>query len=212
MSLRRPAPRLLAEPLCSGCARCTAKASFSYLEQHFSHRPLRQPLEGFWQPVKGEDAINEGSRTATGQQGQNLLPRCVAFNVGVGADGHPAQADSAEQESGGVEAGDRAGQPSDNAYLAKVIQRFDYFGQEFTSDVVNCQVHAARRQSGFQGLPPLRFLGIKRQDCPKLPEAITFFGVSRESDDLVPQRGGELHCRHAHAARGARDQHDRRRR
>ena len=100
-----------------------------------------------------------------------LLPGGAALGVGPGADGDSAQAEPAEEQGGGVEAGDRPGKASDHADPAVLAEGVNDFRQELAADIIDGQVHPARREQGLEPPAPFRVFGIERGGRAKLFQA-----------------------------------------
>src|SRR4051812_27307858 len=96
----------------------------THRQHNFPHRSRFQPLECLRKLLEREDLVHQRPCPGAAEEIEPRPPRRLAFGGGVGADVDAADAQSAEEQARGVEAGDGAGEAADAAHPAAVAERF----------------------------------------------------------------------------------------
>src|SRR5208337_4591752 len=129
--------------------------------------------------------VNERTEASGGEQREHLLPGLAAFGIAVSTHRHATEPKPAEKEQGRVKIRDWPRQSSHQAYLAMVAEGFNDFRQKRAADIVDRQVHPARRYRYFKGLTPERVLRIERGLGTELAKALRLFGAARKGQHPV---------------------------
>src|SRR5208337_4068680 len=140
------------------CHKRYYASRLAHIHQHLPHRPATELLERLRQLAERIDLVNERTEASGGEQREHLLPGLAAFGIAVSTHRHATEPKPAEKEQGRVKIRDWPRQSSHQAYLAMVAEGFNDFRQKRAADIVDRQVHPARRYRYFKGLTPERVL------------------------------------------------------
>src|SRR4029077_20066906 len=67
-------------------------------DEHFSHRPMCEPIEGRLELLEWKDMVDDRARTRLVQEFQRRFPGLTALLIRIGADGNATDSEASEEQ------------------------------------------------------------------------------------------------------------------